>query len=225
MSTARWFRSLVTTRPDLYRAIYDWNVYPHRWALPARLEAFAAAVPAPALALLEKTPAGRARLGRHTRRSLGLEEMFWDFESASRRLALLPASALARLAHTAGAALHWPRLARIVAKAERRALTEGIGESAYVFAMRRGRLLVAPAGLVPAEDPAPPLAEAIPVAGWRALAAVLGAEPAALQSRFLLKTPPGLEFSPPEIDADAAWAFLEPIARETLTAEERRCFA
>ena len=39
MNSPRWFRTLVAGNPDLYRAIYDWNAYPHRWAPPARLDA------------------------------------------------------------------------------------------------------------------------------------------------------------------------------------------
>ncbi len=73
MSTHAWFRSLVTGRPDLYRTIYDWNVYPHRWLLPAWMDG--GGLPEPVVKLLESSPAGRERLGRHYRRALGLEEI------------------------------------------------------------------------------------------------------------------------------------------------------
>ena len=136
MSTTRWFRSLVRRNPDLYRAIHDWNLYPHRGALPVRL--IDAAVPEGVLTLLEKSAAGRARLGRHFRGALNLPTMCWDFQPANLRLALLPAATLARLAMFAGAARLWVRLARVVSRSEQRSLTEAVGSDAYAFALRHG---------------------------------------------------------------------------------------
>ncbi len=224
MSTARWLRSLVTANPDLYRAIYDWNVYPHRWALPAWLDDSAA----PVVSLLEKTPRGRQRLGAHYRRTLGLEEMVWDFQTPSRRLALLSAVTLARLAHFAGAALHWPRLARVVTKDDRRAVTDAIGDDAYAFAMRRGRQLAGPDGLDALGLPENSLSADISQTGWQTLLTCLGPEPAALHQRFRLKTPRDLALSTgvsTEESSARAWTFLQPITQEIFSPEERRCFA
>ena len=228
MSTAAWFRSLVTSRPDLYRTIYDWNIYPHRWLLPVWIDG--GGLPEPVVKLLESSPAGRERLGRHYRQALGLEEMVWDFQAEPRRLALLGARTLDRIARFAGAAVEVHRLARVIAKEDRRVLTEQIGEDAYGFALRRGRLLT-PAGAIgtDAAVTAQALAAEIIRSGWATLSACLGREPEALRRRLRLKAPRELalfagELPTPEASAQA-WRLLKPITPDVLTTEEARCFA
>lgn len=226
MSTARWMQSLVKTRPDLYRAIYDWNAYPHRWALPAWLDVIS--VPAPVVALLEKTTRGRQRLSQSFRRALRLHEELWDFQSPRRRLALLPPATLERLARFAGATVLAPAIARIITRDERRSLTDRIGEDAYLFALRRGRLLTPTPELSAFLQRDGDLHASVEHAGWRLLAACVEDESPALRLRFRLKTPravtlpAGGEAAP---HRDAAWALVEPIVRETLSREELRCFA
>ncbi|MFO1450225.1 MAG: SctK family type III secretion system sorting platform protein [Opitutaceae bacterium] len=226
MSSAGWFQSLVTRRPDLYRAIYDWNVYPHRWLLPVWVEG---GLPEPVVRVLETSAAGRERLGRHYRRSLNLDEMLWDFESESRRLALLGARTLERLVRFAGATVQVHRLARVVAKEERRQLTARIGDDAYGFALRRGRLL-AGSGAVPAEGASSTaaLADEVMGSGWATLSACLAGEPEALRRRLRLKAPREVTLFSTKVDADAsaqAWRMLKPICQDVLTPEENRCFA
>jgi hypothetical protein len=188
VSTSAWFRSLVTGRPDLYRAIYDWNVYPHRWLLPVWMDG--GGLPEPVVKVLESSPAGRERLGRHYRRTLGLEDMVWDFQAEPRRLALLGPPTLERLARFAGAAVEAHRLARFIAKEDRRVLTERIGEDAYGFALRRGRLLTS-SGTNGADSvlTAAALAAEVLRSGWNTLSACLGREPEALRRRLRLKAP------------------------------------
>lgn len=228
MSTHAWFRSLVTGRPDLYRTIYDWNVYPHRWLLPAWMDG--GGLPEPVVKLLESSPAGRERLGRHYRRALGLEEMVWDFQPEARRLALLGAPTLDRLARFAGAAVEAHRLARVIAKEDRRALTERIGDDAYGFALRRGRLLTS-SGVsgTDAALTAAALGAEVLRAGWATLSACLGREPEALRRRLRLKAPREqalFSAEPPTPEAAAeAWRLLKPITSDVLTQEEARCFA
>ena len=226
MSTARWVRSLVQGNPELYRQIYDWNTYPHRWALPAWLEG--ATAPAPVVTLLEKSPRGRARLSRHYCTALGLNDTFWDFEAPQRRLALLPASALTRLAQFAGAALHWSGLSRIVTKQGHQDVAATIGRDAYAFALRRGRLLTTTAGLTASTHAVIGPDATLPQAGWKVIAASLAAEPPVILHRFRLKAPRELELgnpSPTDPTPAQAWTYLQPIIADTLTTEERRCFA
>lgn len=226
MSTARWVRSLAQGNPELYRQIYDWNTYPHRWALPAWLEGTTA--PAPLVGLLETSPRGRTRLSRHYCSALGLTDTFWDFESPRRRLALLPASALARLAQFAGAALHWSGLSRIVTKQGHQEVATTIGHDAYAFALRRGRLLTTGAGLETSSHPVIGPDARLPQTGWQLITASLAEEPAVLMPRFRLKAPRDLKLENPGPTQPApaqAWTLLQPIIADTLTPEERRCFA
>lgn len=226
MNVNRWLQSLVRDRPDLYRAIYDWNAYPHRWILPAWLND--AAVPTAVITQLEKTSAGRERLGRHFRQVYRLEEMIWDFQEPRRRIALLSGPTLARLARFAGAAIHAGRLARVVTKDERRATTERIGEDAYTFALRHGWRLTASDGTGGANDAMGSLVEAVEQSGWRVVATCVQGEAETIRRRLRLKAPPSQPVfqdtaaQPPVKDA---WNFLQPIAREALTPEELRCFA
>lgn len=222
MNTARWIQSLVVTRPDLYRAVYDWNVYPHRWVLPSWLPE-GSALPPTAMVLLESTARGRERLGKYFREALGLREMCWDFQDSRRRLALLSASGLERVARFAGAVLHAGRLARVVAREERRTLMGRIGNDAYEFGLRRGRYF-GPSGVdAPASGA---LADDVENDGWAILGACLGGEAASVQARFRLKVPPAIALANEDAAADGverAWRFVEPVAREALTQEEVAC--
>jgi hypothetical protein len=225
MSTTRWIASLVRDQPDLYRTIYDWNAYPHRWALSGWLEN--SAVPAPVIALLESSARGRERLSRHFRTALGLDEMLWDFQPPHRRLALLSTATLERLARFAGAALQAARLARVVAKEQRREITARIGEDAYRFALRRGRVLAGLNALDALTSRNGDLASDIETSGWRALATCVADDPPALRQRLQLKFPAKLVWPDPAGAncSAAAWSLLQPIAQEALSAEELRCFA
>lgn len=225
MNTQRWLQSLVVSRPDLYRAIYDWNVYPHRWALPEWMAD--AMLPTAVVGLLESSSRGRQRLGLHFSRALGLQETWWDFQDPRRRLALLSSAALARLARYAGAALLAGRLARIVAKEERRNLTARIGEDAYAFGMRHNRVQTV-SGVASSETGN--LAEDVEQSGWKVVFGCLAAEPEAIRARLRLKIPASIPFraSGSELGGDAvsdAWRLVQPVTREALTAEEKRCLA
>jgi hypothetical protein len=224
VTTTRWMQSLVKTRPDLFRAIYDWNVYPHRWALPAWLEPIAVA--APIVALLERSSRGRQRLSRYFRHALGLHESTWDFQSPPQRLVLLSAASLQQLAHSCGATVNAGRLARIIAKDDRRTVIARVGEDAFLFALRRGRTFPGVRELestVAIEDSLPDAIERI---GWRLLLASVNNESPALRLRFQLKIPRHVaslvaaDTTPP---ADASWKLVAAVAQEILTPEEKRC--
>lgn len=225
MTPAGWIKGLVAGRPDLYRAIYDWNLYPHRWIPADRL---GAGLPAPLVSALEASPAGRARLGAHFRRVHRLEETLWDLMAPRRRLALLGTAALERLARFAGAVRLAPRIARVIEKEQRRALTGQIGEEAYTFALRRGPLLPGPGALPLEAALEAPLPVALMDCGWRTLCDCLAFEPEPLRRRFLLKLPEAAQaFPPPAGDEarDRAWDLVAALAGELLSREEKQCFA
>ena len=64
---------------------------------------------------------------------------FWDFAEESRRLALLPAPAVDRLALTFGAALHGNAFAILVRRDDVLALRTALGEDLYAYGLHRGR--------------------------------------------------------------------------------------
>lgn len=225
MSTQPWLRALIQSNPGLYRAIYDWNLYPHRWALPERLEPDR--LPESIIAVLEKSPRGRKRLSSHHRANLNLQKTFWDFELPRRRIALLPAASLARLASFAGAAWNAPTLARTVTQKAYLDLVAVIGADAYAYALHRGRSLVAAAGLLlPTVRESP--AATVTHSGWSILATVLYGEDPALIKRFRLKTPVAVSLKSverSELSTFQAWTFLQPIMADQLPLEDNRCFA
>lgn len=228
MTPALWIKSLVVARPDLYRAIYDWNLYPHRW-MPA--ERLGASFPAPVLAALEASTEGRARLGAHYRRVHQLDETLWDLIAPRRRLALLGSTTLERLARFAGAVRLAPRLARVIEREQRRELTARIGEEAYGYALRRASLLPGPGPLMTDRAPGTPLPSALLPCGWSVLWDCVALEPEALRRRFLLKLPAGAGIPPldgavPNEQArDQAWELVSALAGELLSREESQCFA
>lgn len=223
MSTPVWFGRLLRGNPELYRQIYDWNLYPHRWARPEWLATVPGADPA-LFPVLERTGRSRDRLGRHLRAALGLTETFWDLEPQPRRIALLPAATLEQLARFAGAAWHWSSLTRMVSQRDHRAVTARIGVDAHAFALRRGRALLGPAGLPAPATPAAPDSDQVPAAGWTLIASCLGAEPAPVLARARLKFPRDVAVGDP-VPATQAWNLLQPILHETLPASDRPCFA
>lgn len=226
MNSTRWIHSVVNTQPDLYRAMYDWNIYPHRWAAPAWLAQ--AQVAPEAIALLEQSHGGRRQLSRHFRSFFALNELFWEFQEPRRRLVLLSVQSLENLARFAGASLLAARLARVVTKEDRRLVTERVSARAYDFAMRHGRLRAGTTGLESLASGEASLGDAVEQTGWSVLAACFREEAPAFWQRFRLKTPPERISALPEENQVAqaqAWTFVEPIAREILNREELQCFA
>ncbi len=220
MTLARWYHSLVRTRPDLYRAIYDFNAYPHRWVHASWLET-------PAPAVLEAHPHTRRRLSASYCQHFGLTETHWDFTAPSTRLALLPANSVLRLAHTVGATRLAHRLARVIARDERRDVIAAIGETAFAYALRRARPLTSTEVPASETNSTSSLTDDIFSAGWYSLTTVIGAEPPAVQQRFRLKLPRSLELADTSSDATAAeeWKRIQAIAQEILSPEELRCLA
>ena len=226
MSTAHWFSSLARSNPELHRLVYDFIHYPHRWARTEWLDGCVAS--SPTIALLEQSPRGRTRLGRHYCAALGLKDNFWEFEARQRRLALLPHSALAQLGLFVGAALHWMSLARCVTQAEHRATIEQIGHDAYSYGLRRGRTLLGASGLGTPNLPSTEGHANLAVAGWKILAACLQQEPPAVFRRFRLKSPRDIELHDSgelALSPATAWAIVQPVITDILPRSEQQCFA
>lgn len=184
MSARGWSKTTVNTRPDLFRAVYDWNHYPHRWARQDRLAD--AALPLPVVQLLERTPAGRERLSRHFCSSLGLVGGFWSFEEPWRRLVLLSAGTLQLLARRIGAGWHASRIARVVTRLERQQVIAAIGEPTYAQLLRQRTADARPTWLPPVTSS---LVQDLESTGWSTLARALGHWPDDGWRRFLLKVP------------------------------------
>jgi hypothetical protein len=223
MTSSAWFTGLLRGNPELYRRIYDWNLYPHRWAPPARVAAVPGLDPA-LIRLLERTPRGRERLGRHFRSALGLEATCWDFESPVRRIALLPAEALARLASFAGAIQHWMSLSRAVSQRDHQAVIARVGADARTYALRHGRTVLARAALPPLSDTGTMDWDRLVPTGWSVLQAGLSGEPPAVRLRLRLQLPDGLPAVDP-IPSHGASALLQALLPEALSAKDRPCFA
>jgi hypothetical protein len=223
MTSPAWFTGLLRGNPELYRRIYDWNLYPHRWALPERIASMPGIDPA-MIRLLERTPRGRDRLGRHVRSALGLEATCWDFESPVRRIALLPSEALARLASFAGAIRHWMSLSRAVSQRDHQAVIARVGAEARIYALRHGRTVLARAALPPLNDASAPDWDNLIPTGWSVLQAGLSGEPPAVLLRLRLKIPQGLPAGG-AIPSEGASAVLQALLPDALSAEDRSCFA
>lgn len=223
MTAPVWLGRLLRANPELYRQIYDWNLHPHRWARPEWLGTVPGVAP-DLIKFLERTDRGRERLSRHVRASLGLKDTFWDFEPLPRRLALLPAATLERLAHHAGAVWHWRSVTRMVSQRDHRAVTDRIGADAHAFAVRRGRSLLVHSGLPAPSAPVTPDSDQLPTAGWTLLDSCLGGEPAPIRPRARLKFPRDLTLGE-AAPAAPAWALLQALLREILPASDRVCFA
>lgn len=116
-------------------------------------------------------------------------EQFWDFAEESRRLALLDAAEVDRLAHVFGVALHAPDFARLVLRDDVLALRTELGEELYRYGLQRGRYQLGGvrrhfAPLREAERTGAGMAERVRADGARALALCAGRWPEPLKARL-----------------------------------------
>ncbi|MCC8189015.1 MAG: Yop proteins translocation protein K [Planctomycetes bacterium] len=116
----------------------------------------------------------------------------WTAWESADGAALAPGAELERCGSRLGAALFRDAVVKLVFGRDIAALKAGIGEDAYLFALRQGLLVRPAAALVP-----PPqggsLADLIPATGRLGLAAWLRSLPADLAARVVLKLPPPLD--------------------------------
>lgn len=227
MST--WYAQQAKQNPDLFRVIFDFNRRPQHWVHP---EVLSTLPHANIVQALSTTNRGSSHVATWLTRELKLDaaEVCWDFEEPRRRLALLNAGTLRKLACYAGAASCWPRIATTISRDELREIKTAIGEEAHVFALRRGRMIMPEQeALAPSKDQS--LADQVLDQGWRMVAAAALDEHPAVQQRFTLKLPPAVAQSLANQSAAAldvrtkAWQRLRKISPEVLTEGETKCFA
>ncbi len=228
MSTrAGWYAEQSKQNPDLFRAVFDFNRRPQHWLHPEVLQSLPHASVVTALASSYR---GAGHLSAWLGQQLGLDELLdcWDFEEPRRRLFLLSHASLERLARFCGATLHWPRIAAMIGRAEIREIKGSLGDDAYTFALRRGRMLLP-------ENEAAPLTSGAPLAaqslrnGWCLLAAALDGEDEHITRRWRLKLPPAdrenLSRPAESGTRERAWQRVRQISPHVLTEGEWKCFA
>ena len=206
-------RALLVRDPALFRSALVFNRRPVAYVDPARIAADEPSLPAEAWRRLLATPRLSARLSQRILARYGLlGRELWDFEPRRRRLALLDAAALRRIAVRAGALLHAAAISRIVLRERVLAVRALIGDDGHAFALRRAPFLSLPARLPEARDPA----VVIERDGLSCLAAWLEREPEALAQRVRLRFPPGtaLDAPTPGLEGEAGRRTLMLTLRE-----------
>lgn len=140
------------------------------------------------------------RLSRHLLDRLGLgQDACWDFAPPRRRLALLPAAEITRIARFAGCFLAARAIAKVIARDAVAELRRQLGDDAYVFAVKRASFMAPPESGGPGLD-----AAAIERDGFACLGHWLAGEPPALALRLRLKLPPpGIPEMPPALPGPA----------------------
>jgi len=224
-SSNDWYVLQSKENPDLFRVIFDFNQRPQHWVHPQTLQG----LPHSSVVryLIESTHGGRflaAWLAKECR--LDQAGCCWDFKEPRRRLALLGADSLERLACFSGAALVWPRIAAVIAKTEIQQLKQALGEEAHRFALRRAQLIV-PQETALALEEGQMLHEQALGAGWNLLLDAMADDDLAVSQRIRLKLPPSAPALPTtngERQA-LAWKRLRKIAPDVLTEGELKCFA
>ncbi len=220
-----WYVLQSKENPDLFRVIFDFNKRPQHWIHPRSLEGL---THAPVIRFLVESAHGGRHLATWMCKELRLDQAgdCWDFKEPRRRLALLGAGTLEKLACFAGAALAWPRIAAVIAKAEIQQLKQALGEEAHRFALRRARLIIPQAETLQLED-GKRLDEQAIAAGWGMVLDALVDEDPAISQRIQLKLPdsaPVMSAKDKEVQ-NKAWKRLRKIAADVLTEGEMKCFA
>jgi hypothetical protein len=205
--------ALAADRP-LLLAVLRFNLQPASYADPAQLAAlWPDGLAAGQWPRLLAAPRLSSRLSRHLIERLGAAgEPCWDFTPARRRLALLPATEIARLARFAGCFLNARAIAKVIARSAVQELRQRLGDDAYVFAVKRAAFLAPPERA----DAPPPEAGRIECDGFACFAHWLAGEPAAVAARLRLKLPPpGIPELPPATpDAVQAEQVLDKVLKE-----------
>lgn len=222
-----WYLQQAKQNPDLFRVVFDFNRRPQFWLHNEVVETLQQATVVKALSSASH---GTAHLSAWLDKALGLDawEPEWNFENSRRRLALLSPETLARLARFAGAALCWPAIVSVIAKAQIHEIKAALGEDAHAFALRRARLLIPESeALLP--PPAKPLAAHAVEIGWNLVTSAAFDEAEPVQRRFSLKLPPTVAQRMAKTVAsearERAWSRVRKITTEVLTEGETKCFA
>lgn len=228
MNLPQWYAELALRQPDLFRLIGDFQGRPQHWAHPDRL----AALPhGDVLAFLANSAVGQKHASRWATTQLGLDHVpgWWDFSPPRRRLVLMSWMTLEKLACYCGAAIHATKIAATIARVQTLELKAAIGAAAHAFALRRGRMMTAPALPQLTAQGGESLGQQVLATGWATVLGMLSDEPAELLRRFWVKLPPSLQQqATPKLapeECDLVWTFVRKIGNEVFTKEEMACFA
>lgn len=176
----------------LTAAIVEFNCLPSRYA---HASWFATLPHGALLVRLRESPRIAQRLSRYLAAAWGLEgQYYFDFSAPAARLALLDSSTLVQLVLYAGLTATAAYVRQTVEHDKVAALKQRLGESAFLFALKRAPFLGGAAASLPvALHGASPdtFYQLTLVVGLQCLAASLSGQEPALLRRLLLKFPRG----------------------------------
>ncbi len=189
----KFFAVLLTEKPELLKAVIAFN---NASVTPEKCSKRLCGDNAPCIKICLTRLRGRLRTAdfspdTHLEAASGLQAAdiaqgsFWDFAEESRRLALLDAATLRRLAHWFGAAVHAREIAAAVARDEVMTLKDALGRDVYAYALTRGRFALSEAvgGAFCAVDRRMPLAGRVVKHGREAVRILRQTWPAPLRAR------------------------------------------
>lgn len=137
-----FFSDIITRKLPLFRAILTFNgVRAAEPGLPPIPDALLA-IPGLDAVALWNTKTVQRWYGIQDKQPLNDDTQapfFWDFAEEVRRLALLDAVTLQKVAHLFGVVAHAPDIALVIAQKDVLELREGLGEKLYVYALQRGQ--------------------------------------------------------------------------------------
>jgi hypothetical protein len=199
---------------SLLLAVLHFNLQPAAYADPERLAAlWPGELDAAQWRRLLEARRLKCRLSEHLIERFGLAtDSCWDFAPPRRRLALLSAAELTRIARFAGCFLNARAITKVITRSAVQELRRQIGDDAYIFAVKRATFL-APPEIADAPPPAPGVVEQ---EGFACLSHWLVGEPFAVAARVRLKLPlPGIpELPPPVPDVALAAQVLDKVLKE-----------
>lgn len=184
-------RALFQHSSGLFNFVQEFNVYPALYIHPSWIEGY---MPVDLFNVLKQSPRGVAKLSRLILDQYDLNQnVCYNFDDPSRRLALIKPEDLATLAFYCGVALNHKRIATMLNKKKLSDIKKSIGERAYVFAVKRAPLLLG--GVVSHNESwntATDFKQYAERCGTRYLLTHLTHLPGSIFSRLLLKFPKGL---------------------------------
>ena len=184
----RFLDNAMRSNRLLFSLIYRFNCQPALDVHPDHLADF---VDEGLFDRVVRSPAAERRLSDCVTRRFELEpDGHWDFEDQPLRLALLDRQRLYQLVLMTSAAVWHRSISRIIQREHLQELTQLLGESVYLFAVKRapflmGTLAEEAVTPIPAQDQDRWLTEA----GWKYVHGCISPCPAPVQQRLRLKLP------------------------------------
>ncbi|HQU09547.1 MAG TPA: SctK family type III secretion system sorting platform protein, partial [Opitutales bacterium] len=162
--------------------------------------------------------------------SLGIAQSFdFDFQRPARRLMLVDVGFMQRLFFYVGAGLVSDRIAHLVAKTERTALQQKLGEGIYLFAVKRAPFLRNIAPKLPVlEHTTGAVFEDMLHAARQCLECCYSGEPRAFTERLRLRFPAHIPWNfdesyAPELK-EQCWGYMHRILTRDIAPHTASCF-